>query len=102
MDTNKFLFIIAILLCGVTGYYSYQTSREVKELKEQAQITGQKVDSLLLATGTIAQKTKTVSSNSQPKSFLETLLSELEAEQKASAAQRKAEAAKAKITVSSS
>lgn len=56
----------------------------------------------MLATGTIAQKTKTVSSNSQPKSFLETLLSEMEAEQKASAAQRKAEAAKAKVTVSSS
>ena len=36
MDTNKILLIIAILLCGATVYFAYQTSQEVKELKAQA------------------------------------------------------------------
>lgn len=102
MDATKLLLIIAILLCGATGYFAYQTSQEVKELKSQVQVTEQKVDSLMLATAKIAKSTKTVSSNRQPKSFWEALFSEIEAEEKASAAQRKAEAARAKASVSAS
>ena len=102
MDANKILLIIVILLSGATGYYSYKTSKEVKELKAQAQVTELKVDSLMLATAKIAKSTKTVSGNRQPKSFWEALFSEIEAEEKAAAQQRKAEAAKAKVTVSTS
>ena len=102
MDANKILLIIVILLCGATGYYSYKTSQEVKELKAQAQVTEQKVDSLMLATAKIAKSTRTVSGNGQPKSFWEALFSEIEAEERAAAQQRKAEAAKAKVTVSTS
>lgn len=102
MDATKLLLILAILLCGATGYLAYQTSQEVKEMKAQVQVTEQKVDSLMLATAKIAKSTKTVSSNRQPKSFWETLFSEIEAEDKASAAQRKAEAARAKASVSAS
>ena len=102
MDTNKILLIIAILLCGATDYFAYQTSQEVKELKAQAKVTEQKVDSLMLATAKIAKSTKTVSGNRQPKSFWGALFSEIEADEKAAAARRKAEAAKAKVTVSTS
>lgn len=102
MDANKILLIIVILLCGATGYYSYKTSQEVKELKTQAQLTEQKIDSLMLATAKIAKSTKSVSGNRQPKTFWESLFSEIEADEKAAAQQRKAEAAKAKVTVSTS
>lgn len=91
-----------LLFCGATGYYSYKTSEEVKALRAQAQVTEQKVDSLMVATAKIAKSTRTVSSNKQPKSFWEALFSELEAEEKAATAQRKAQEAKAKVTVSTS
>lgn len=102
MDANKILLIIVILLCGATGYFSYKTSQEVKELKTQAQVTEQKVDSLMLATAKIAKSTKTVVANKQPKSFWEALFSEIEEDEKAAAAEKKAQAAKAKVTVSTS
>ena len=102
MDANKILLIIVILLCGATGYYSYKTSLEVKELKAQAQVTEQKVDSLMLATAKIAKSTKTVNANKQPKTFWELRFSEIEADEKAAAAEKKAKVAKAKVTVSSS
>lgn len=102
MKANSFLLIIAILLCGVTGYFTYKTSKEVKELKDQVQITGQKVDSLMIATARIAKSTKTVSSKAQPKSFWELLFSELEEEEKAAASQKKVAEARAKVTVSTS
>ena len=102
MDANKILLIIVILLCGATGYYSYKTSLEVNELKAQAQVTEQKVDSLMLATAKIAKTTKTVNANKQPKTFWELLFSEIEADEKAATAEKKAKAAKAKVTVSSS
>ena len=102
MDTNKILLIIAILLCGATGYFAYQTSQEVKELKTQAKVTEQKVDSLMLATGKIAKPTKTASEDRQPKSFWEALFSEIEESEKAAKAEKKSKAAKEKVTVSSS
>ena len=102
MDANKILLIIVILLCGATGYFSYKTYQEVKELKTQAQVTEQKVDSLMLATAKIAKSTKTVVANKQPKSFWEALFSEIEEDEKAAAAEKKAQAAKAKVTVSTS
>ncbi len=102
MDTNKILLIIAILLCGATGYFAYQTSKEVKELKAQAKVTEQKVDSLMLATAKIAKSTKTVSGNRQPKSFWEALFSEIEESEKAAKAEEMAKAARAKVTVSTS
>lgn len=102
MDTNKKLLIIAILLCGATGYFAYQTSKEVKELKAQAKVTEQKVDSLMLATAKIAKSTKTVSGNRQSKSFWEALFSEIEESEKAAKAEERAKAAKAKVTVSTS
>lgn len=102
MDANKLLLILVILLCGVTGYFTYKTSQNVKELNAQAQVTEQKVDSLIMATAMIARSTKTVSGNKQPKSFWEALFSELEAGEKAATAQRKTEAAKAKVIVSTS
>lgn len=102
MKANSFLLIIAILICGATGYFTYKTSQEVKELKEQMQITGQKVDSLMIATAKIAKSTKTVSSKAQPKSFWELLFSELEEEEKAAANQKRAAEARAKVTVSTS
>lgn len=82
MDTTKVLLIIAILICGATGYFAYKTSEEVKQLKEQALITEQKLDSLMLATAKIANSTssvkKTTSKKQQPKSFWEELFSALE------------------------
>ena len=102
MDTNKILLFIAILLCGATGYFAYQTSQEVKELKAQAKVTEQKVDSLMLATAKIAKSTKTVSGNRQPKSFWEALFSEIEESEKAAKAEERAKAARAKVTVSTS
>ena len=71
-------------------------------MKAQAQITEQKLDSLMTATAKIAKSTKTISGNRQPKSFWEALFSEIEADEKAAAAQRKASAAKQKVTVSTS
>ncbi len=104
MDTNKFLLVLAILLCGAAGYFSYKTSEEVKILKQQLQVTGQKVDSLMTATVKIAQSTQSTrtasSKRQQPKSFWEELFSSLEEEQKKSDAQAKAKAAKEKVTVS--
>ena len=47
MDSTKFLLVIAILLCGATGYFAYKTSEEVKSLKDQLQVTENKVDSLM-------------------------------------------------------
>lgn len=102
MDTNKILLIIAILLCGATGYYAYQTSKEVKVLKAQAQVTAQKVDSLMLATAKIAKSTKTISGKQQPKTFWEALFSEIEESEKAAMAEERAKAARAKVTVSTS
>ena len=102
MKANSFLLIIAILICGATGYFSYKTSQEVKELREQVQITEQKVDSLMIATAKIAKSTETVSSKAQPKSFWEHLFSELEEEEKAAANQKRAAEARAKVTVSTS
>lgn len=102
MKANSSLLIIAILICGATGYFSYKTSQEVKELREQVQITEQKVDSLMIATAKIAKSTKTVSSKAQSKSFWELLFSELEEEEKAAASQKKAAEARAKVTVSTS
>lgn len=102
MDTTKILLIIAILLCGVTGYFAYQTSQEVKVLKAQVQVTEQKVDSLMLATAKIAKSTKTVSGNRQPESFWEALISEIEESEKAAKAEERAKAARAKVTVSTS
>ena len=61
METNRILLIIAIMICGATGYFSYKTSEEMKALKEQVQVTEQKVDSLMLATAKIAKSTKTIS-----------------------------------------
>lgn len=102
MDTNKILLIIAILLCGATSYFAYQTSQEVKELKAQAQVTEQKLDSLMLATAKIAKSAKVVSGNRQPGSFWEALFSEIEESEKAAKAQERAKVAKAKVTVSTS
>lgn len=102
MDTNKILLIIAILLCGATSYFAYQTSQEVKELKAQAQVTEYKVDSLMLAMAKIAKSTKTVSGKKQPKSFWEALFSEIEESEKAAKAEERAKAARAKVTVSTS
>lgn len=106
MDTTKFLLILVILLCGVTGYYSYKTSEEVKTLKQQLQVTELKVDSLMTATAKIAQSNQTARSTGtrkqQPKSFWEELFSSLEEEQKKSDAQARAKAAKEKVTVSAS
>lgn len=102
MDTTKILLVIAILLCGATGYFAYKTSEEVKELKAQAQITEQKVDSLMLATAKIAKSTKTISGKQQPKTFWEALFSEIEESEKAAKAEERAKAAKAKVTVSTS
>ena len=102
MDTNKILLIIAILICGATGYFSYKTSKEMKALKEQVQVTEQKVDSLMLATAKIAKSTKTISGKQQPKTFWEALFSEIEESEKAAKAEEKAKAARAKVTVSTS
>lgn len=106
MDTNKSLLLLAVLLCGAAGYFSYKTSEEVKNLKQQLQVTEQKVDSLMTATVKIAQSTQSTrsagSKKQQPKSFWEELFSSLEEEQKKSDAQAKAKAAKEKVTVSAS
>lgn len=49
MDTTKIILIFAILICGVTGYYTYKMSEDVKQLQEQVLIDGQKIDSLMSA-----------------------------------------------------
>lgn len=54
MDSTKVLLVIVILLCGATGYYSYKTNEEVKELKGQLHVSEMKVDSLMTATAKIA------------------------------------------------
>ena len=102
METNRILLIIAIMICGATGYFSYKTSEEMKALKEQVQVTGQKVDSLMLATAKIAKSTKTISGKQQPKTFWEALFSEIEESEKAAKAEERAKAARAKVTVSTS
>ena len=106
MNSSKFLLILAILLCGAAGYFSYKTSKEVTMLKQQLQVTEQKVDSLMTATAKIAQSMQstkaTGSRKQQPKSFWEELFSSLEEEQKKSNAQARAKAAKEKVTVSAS
>ena len=105
MDTTKALLVITILICGATGYYAYKTSEDVKHLKEQAQVTEQKLDSLMLATAKIATSTSTAKKAAtqkqpQPKSFWEELFSALEEDN------NKGQKAKAnsgpKMTVSSS
>ena len=102
METNRILLIIAIVICGATGYFSYKTSEEMKALKEQVQVTEQKVDSLMLATAKIAKSTKTISGKQQPKTFWEALFSEIEESEKAAKAEERAKAARAKVTVSTS
>ena len=102
MDTNKILLIIATLFCVATGYLAYQTSQEMNELKAQAKVTEQKLDSLMLATAKIAKSTRTISGNMQPKSFWEALFSEIEESEKAAKAEERSKAARAKVTVSSS
>lgn len=102
METNRILLIIAIMICGATGYFSYKTSEEMKALKEQVQVTEQKVDSLMLATAKIAKSTKTISGKQQPKTFWEALFSEIEESEKAAKAEGRAKAARAKVTVSTS
>ena len=102
MDSTKILLVLIILLCGATGYFAFQTSQEVKELKAQAQVTEQKVDSLMRATAKIAKSTKTISGKKQPQTFWEALFSEIEEEQKQSQAQARAKAAKEKVKVSAS
>jgi hypothetical protein len=102
MKANRILLILAIFLCGATGYVSYKTSLQVKELKAQVRVSEQKIDSLMIATAKIAKSTKTVSSKAQPKSFWELLFSELEEEEKAAANQKKVAEARAKVTVSTS
>ena len=103
MDSNKFLLVLVLLLCGATGYFAYKTSEEVKSLKEQLAVIESKVDSLMTATVKIAQSTKTVSSKrQQPKSFWEELFSALEEDQKKSDAQARAKAAKETVIVSAS
>ena len=75
---------------SISGFHSFSNSKkdlsscaEVKELKAQAQLTEQKLDSLMTATAKIAKSTKTISGNRQPKSFWENLFSEIEADEKA-------------------
>lgn len=102
METNRILLIIAIMICGATGYFSYKTSEEMKALKEQVQVTEQKVDSLMLATAKIAKSTKTIGGKQQPKTFWEALFSEIEESEKAAKAEERAKAARAKVTVSTS
>ena len=102
MKTTNILLILTILVCCATGYYTYKTAQDVDQLKSHVRETELKVDSLMIATAKIAKTTKTVSSNSQPKFLWELLFSEFEAEEKAAANQRRAEAAKAKVTVSTS
>lgn len=102
METNRILLIIAIMICVATGYFSYKTSEEMKALKEQVQVTEQKVDSLMLATAKIAKSTKTINGKQQPKTFWEALFSEIEESEKAAKAEERAKAARAKVTVSTS
>lgn len=102
METSKVLLIITVLFCGATGFYSYKTSQEVRELKAQVQITSQKVDSLMIATAKIAKSTKTVSGKQQPKTFWEALFSAMEEEEKATAAAARKKEAAAKVRISTS
>ena len=105
MDITKALLVITILICGATGYYTYKMSEDVKQVKEQARVTEQKLDSLMLATAKIAASTSsakktTAKKQPQPKSFWEELFSALEEDN------NKGQKAKAnsspKMTVSSS
>ena len=103
MKLLKTLLILLLLLCGVIGYYSYKTSEEVRELKNQLQVTENKVDSLMTATAKIAQaqSKKTVASKKQqPKTFWEELFSALE--DSGNQSTTKASTAKQKMTVTSS
>ena len=56
----------------------------------------------MLATAKIAKSTKTISGKQQPKTFWEALFSEIEESEKAAKAEERANASKAKVTVSTS
>lgn len=103
MNFLKTLLVLVLLLCGIIGYYSYKTSEEVKVLKDQLQVTENKVDSLMMATAKIAQaqSKKTVASKkTQPKSFWEELFSALE--EGGNQSNTTTSSAKSKMTVTSS
>lgn len=105
MDTTKALLVITILICGATGYYTYKTSEDVRQVKEQARVTEQKLDSLMLATAKIAASTSsakktTAKKQPQPKSFWEELFSALEEDGQKTQAARSTSGPK--MTVSSS
>ncbi len=105
MDTTKALLVITILICGATGYYTYKTSEDVRQVKEQARVTEQKLDSLMLATAKIAASTSsakktTAKKQPQPKSFWEELFSVLEEDGQKTQAARSTSGPK--MTVSSS
>lgn len=105
MDTTKALLVITILICGATGYYTYKTSEDVRQVKEQSRVTEQKLDSLMLATAKIAASTSsakktTAKKQPQPKSFWEELFSALEEDGQKTQAARSTSGPK--MTVSSS
>lgn len=105
MDITKALLVITILICGATGYYAYKTSEDVRQLKEQAQVTEQKLDSLMLATAKIAASTSsakktTAKKQPQPKSFWEELFSALDED--SNKGQKTKANSSPKMTVSSS
>lgn len=105
MDTTKALLVITILICGATGYYTYKTLEDVRQVKEQARVTEQKLDSLMLATAKIAASTSsakktTAKKQPQPKSFWEELFSALEEDGQKTQAARSTSGPK--MTVSSS
>lgn len=104
MDTfSKILLTLAVLFCGATAFFSYKTHEEMKAVKAQAQLTEQKVDSLMVATAKIAKSAKTIATKrQQPKSFWEELFSAIEEDEKARVAEEKRQAARAKVTVSTS
>lgn len=91
-----------MLLCGATGYYSYKNAQEIKVLKDQAQLSQLKMDSLMVATAKIAKSTKTVAGRQQPKTFWEALFSAIEEDEKAAAAAARKQEAAAKVRVSTS
>ena len=100
--TSKILLVLVILICGATGYYSYKNSLEINELKEQAQLSQLKIDSLMVATAKIAKAHNTKVRNKQPRGFWEELFSAIEEEEKASAAAARKQEAAAKVRVSTS
>ena len=100
--TSKILLVLVILICGATGYYSYKNSLEINELKEQAQLSQLKIDSLMVATAKIAKSQNTKARNKQPRGFWEELFSAIEEEEKASAAAARKQEAAAKVRVSTS